>query len=241
MDPGPEPLTLARERYAARDYHGVVLVLEEAARAQPLFPDSCNLLGLSLAMIGRAEDALAAFDRALERNPNYVEALLNRGVLALRLGRDEEARRDFARAEAAGAVDQTGFPTVVANRLANSHASLGDEYRAAGALEKAVEQYHRALELRPAFADIRLRLGRALLELGDLSGAGEALAGALAARPGLLDAMLLRGLVYYLQGQLSAAAAVWEEASSRHPEEPRLEIYRSMLARRLDGRSTGQD
>ena len=30
---------------------------------------------------------------------------------------------------------------MVANRLANSHASLADEYREAGALPQAVEQY----------------------------------------------------------------------------------------------------
>ena len=241
MDAAPEPLVLARERYAARDYHGVVLILEDAARTAPLFPDAANLLGLALAMIGRDLDALDAFDHALERNPRDVEALLNRGVLALRLGREEEARENFAHAEEFGAADATGFPTVVANKLANSHAALGDDYRAAGALDRAVAQYRAALELRPAFADIRMRLGRALLEAGDLSGAGEALAAALAVRPGLLDAMLLRGLVYYLQGQLTAAAAVWDEASRRHPEEPRLEIYRSMLARRQEGRSTGQD
>jgi hypothetical protein len=44
--------------------------------------------------------------------------------------------------------------------------------------------------------------------------------------------MLLRGMVAYLQGDLDAAETIWKDASSRHPEEPRLEIYRSMLARR---------
>jgi hypothetical protein len=44
--------------------------------------------------------------------------------------------------------------------------------------------------------------------------------------------MLLRGLAAYLQGDLETASSVWDDASGQHPEEPRLEIYRSMLARR---------
>ena len=44
--------------------------------------------------------------------------------------------------------------------------------------------------------------------------------------------MLLRGLAAYLADDFKQAKSVWEKASERHPEEPRLEIYRSMLERR---------
>jgi len=54
-------------------------------------------------------------------------------------------------------------------------------------------------------------------------------------RDGWLDALLLRGLAAYLQGDLAAARTIWERASERHPEEPRLEIYRAMLDRRGRG------
>ena len=47
--------------------------------------------------------------------------------------------------------------------------------------------------------------------------------------------MLLRGLTAYLEGDLDTAEDVWAAASVRHPEEPRVEIYRSMLARRRSG------
>src|SRR5918911_10418 len=176
-------LTLARERFAVRDYHGAVLLLTEAARERPLYADALNLLGLSLAMIDRTQEALQAFDDALERNPRYIEALLNRAVLLTQLGRHDDAREAYARAEELGRPDESGFPAVVANRLANRHAALRDEYRAAG----------------------------------------------------WLDAMLLRGLAFYLQGDLDEAGRMWDRASARHPEEPRLEIYRSMLARRRGG------
>jgi hypothetical protein len=49
--------------------------------------------------------------------------------------------------------------------------------------------------------------------------------------------MLLRGMAVYLQGDLDAAARLWDEAAVHHPEESRLEVYRSMLARRRAGQS----
>jgi len=228
-------LAHARERFAARDYHGVVFLLGDGDEVGASYPDALNLLGLSFALLGRRDEALSAFGRALDRNPRYIEALLNRAVVLGECGRVEEAQADFAQAEALGRPDATGFPVVVANRLANSHAALGDEYRAAGALADAISQYRRALELRPGYADIRLALGRALLEQRDYAAAAEELDAAARLRDGWLDALLLRGLAAYLQGDLAAARTIWERASERHPEEPRLEIYRAMLDRRAHG------
>ena len=232
MDTASDLVARARERFAVRDYHGAVLLLQEAAVEGLAYADAFNLLGLSLALVGRQQDALAAFDRALSLNPRYVEAHLNRAVLLNDLGRTVDAREAFTQAELLGKPDETGFPAMVANRLANAHAGLANEYRAAGALDEAVAQYRRALELRPGFADIRLALARALLERGRHEEAAAALDLVLEARPQWLDAMLLRGLSAYLQGDLDGAEAVWSRAAERHPEEPRVEIYRAMVARR---------
>jgi tetratricopeptide (TPR) repeat protein len=232
-----DAFAVARERYAVRDYHGTVLVLTSADREGALYPDALNLLGLALAMIGRTEDALGAFDRALAVNPKYIEVLVNRSVVLQQLGDTDGAQESLRRASELGEPDSSGFPAVVANRLANSHATLGDEYREAGALPRAVEQYRAALGLRPGFADIQFKLGRALLELGDLPGADAALAEALRLHPGWLDGMLLRGMAMYLQNNLDGASRLWDEAAAHHPDEPRLEVYRSMLARRRAGHS----
>ena len=226
----------ARERYGVRDYHGAVLILQEAIIEGKGFADAHNLLGLSLAMIDRREEALAAFDRAVALNPRYVEAHLNRAVLLNELGREEEARRAYATAEQLDAPDESGFPAMVSNRLANAHATLGDEYRAAGALEEAIGQYRRALHLRPGFADIRLSLARALLERGHHEESAATLDDVLRIRPEWLDALLLRGLAAYLSGRLDDADAAWTRAAEHHPEEPRVETYRAMLARKRAGR-----
>ena len=233
----PDLITRGRERFAVRDFHGAVLLLREAVLEGYAYPDVYNLLALSLALVERPLEALAAFDRAIALNPRYVEAHLNRAVLLSALGRDDEAQESFDSAHRLGRPDESGFPVVVANRLANVHASLGAHYRDAGALDEAIAQYARALELRPGFPDIRLSHARALLERGRLEEAAVSLDALLSANPRSLDALLLRGLSAYLQEDLETAGSFWTRAAEAHPAEPRIGIYLSMLARRRMARS----
>jgi tetratricopeptide (TPR) repeat protein len=229
IDLAPDPVERARERFAVRDYHGAVLLLEEAIAGGCGYADAFNLLGLSLALVDRPLEALTAFDRALALNPRYVEAHLNRGVLLNGLGRTNEAEASFALAEEFGRPDHTGYPAAVGNRLANAHAALADEYRAAGARDEAIAQYRRALELRPTYLDIRLALARTLLDAQRYAPAAEELDQVLAARPDQMDALLLRGLAAYFSGAHQSAQAYWDRAASHYPEDARVEVYRAML------------
>ena len=233
MDTGPDLLTVARERFAARDYRGAALLLASAIESGQAYADVHHLLGICYAMVEWREEALRSFDAAIELNPRYVEAHLNRAIVLSDLGRPSEAEAALSEAHELGRPDASGFPSMVANRLANMHAELGRAYKAAGALHAAVGQFRHALELRGGFADLRLELARTLIDAGELEQAGEQLDTILQSRPDWLEAMLLRGLSAYLAGDLSQAKSVWERASERHPEEPRLETYRSMLTRRL--------
>ena len=229
-------LEVARERFGARDYHGAALLLASAIESGQAYADAHYLLGLCYAMTDRRERALEAFDAALARNPRYVEAHLNRSVVLSDLGRAEEAATALQQAQELGRPDASGLPTVVANRLANMHADLGRAYREAGVLDQAVAEFETALRLRPHFADLRLELVRTLLDAGRPDDATPLLEASLRERPDWLEAILLRGLAAYLAGELELAGSVWAGAASKHPDDPRLDTYRSMLARRLGER-----
>jgi tetratricopeptide (TPR) repeat protein len=237
LDSESDLLTVARERFDARDYRGAALLLSSVIESGHGYADAHHMLGLCYAMTEWRDEALAAFDAAIRLNPRYVEAHLNRAIILSDLGRAQEAEAALTQAHELGRVDATGFPAVVANRLANMHAELGRAYREAGAAERAISEYRNALGMRPAFADLRLELARTLLEAGSCDAAIVELETILRARPEWVEAMLLRGLAAYLAGDYDGAKTVWEDASERHPEEPRLETYRSMLARKLGARS----
>src|SRR4051812_11273376 len=224
-------LARARERFVVQDYYGAVHLLESVVDSGRAFADVHHLLGVSLSLLGQAERALGELGRALELNPRYVEALIHRGLVLNELGRTDEAQESFGRAAENLAQPKAGLPGPIAAQLANRHAELGENYAAAGALSRAVEQYESALELGPEFHDLRYRMARLLLEAGRPLEAREALEQVVQARPSFVDAEAALGLAHYLSGDAAGARAVWETCLSRRPENAKVEAYLAMLSR----------
>ena len=224
-------LTRARERFAVQDYYGTVHLLEEIVAGGRAFADVHHLLGVSLSLLGHRERALAEFDRALQLNPRYLEALIHQGLVLQEMGRETQAEDSFRRAAASIAPSSDGLPAPVAARLANQHAELADAYAEAGALDRPVEQYRRALELGPTFVDLRYRMARLLLEAGRSLEAREALEEVLRARPNFVDACAALGLAHYLSGDALGARDIWKGCLKRRPENARVEAYLAMLGR----------
>ncbi len=224
-------LARARERFAVQDYYGTVHLLEEIVAGGRAFADVHHLLGVSLSLLGQRQRALTEFGRALELNPRYLEALIHQGLVLYEMGRDAEAEDSFRRASASLSPPADGLPAPVAARLANQHAELADAYAEAGSLDRAVEQYQRALELGPAFVDLRYRMARVLLESGRSLEAREALEEVLRTRPNFVDASAALGLAHYLSGDALGARDNWKGCLKRRPENARVEAYLAMLGR----------
>ncbi|HLG06230.1 MAG TPA: tetratricopeptide repeat protein [Gemmatimonadales bacterium] len=218
----------ARERFSVQDYYGAAHLLEDLIAAGHRFADAHQLLGLAFAFLGRRDRALQEFDRALEINPRYTEALIHRGVVLSELGRTEEAAASFHAAVGSGDPPSDGFTRPIAARLANQHAGLGDAYAEAGAYGEAIEQFRRAVSLGPAFHDLRYRLARLLLEAGRPLEAREELQTILSGNPEFRDAATLLGLAHYLAGDAVAARDLWTRSLARWPHDARLEAYLTM-------------
>jgi tetratricopeptide (TPR) repeat protein len=221
----------ARERFVVQDYYGVVHLLESVVDSGRAFADVHHLLGVSLSLLGQAERALGELKRALELNPQYVEALIHQGLVLNELGRTDEAQEAFGRAAKHLAKPTAGLPAPVAAQLANRHAELAETYANAGAIERAIAQYQSALELGPEFHDLRYRMARLLLEAGRPLEAREALEEVVGARPNFVDAEAALGLAHYLSGDAGGARSVWEACLARRPENARVDAYLAMLSR----------
>lgn len=224
-------LAQARERFAMQDYRGAIHCLQEVVESGRSFADVHHLLGLCWSMLGQSERALESFDRALELNSRYIEAHIHRGLVLNQLGRVVEADAAFTRASAGGRRGADGLPAAMAGELANQHAALGEAYLEAGALDEAIGQYRRAVELGPAFADLRHRLARLLLDAGRALEAREELERILADHPGQHEALASLGLAHYLGGDISAARDSWVECLARRPGDVRVAAYLAMLGR----------
>jgi tetratricopeptide (TPR) repeat protein len=224
-------LARARQRFVVQDYYGAVHLLESVVDSGRAFADVHHLLGVSLSLLGQGQRALSELERALELNPRYVEALIHQGLVLNELGRIDEAEEAFNRAAATLDHKTDGLPVPVAAQLANSHADLAETYAGAGALDRAIEQYERALELGPEFHDLRYRMARVLLEAGRPLEAREALEKVLHARPAFVDAQAALGLAHYLSGDADGAREVWQRCLATRPENARVEAYLAMLTR----------
>jgi tetratricopeptide (TPR) repeat protein len=224
-------LARARERFVVQDYYGAVHLLESVVDSGRAFADVHHLLGVSLSLLGQAQRALRELERALELNPKYVEALIHRGLVLNELGRTEEAEEAFNQAAANIDRPSAGLPAPVAAQLANRHAELAETYAGAGATDRAIEEYERALELGPEYHDLRYRMARLLLEAGRALEAREALEQVLRSRPSFVDAQAALGLSHYLSGDADGAREVWQACLEKRPENSRVEAYLAMLNR----------
>jgi len=196
-------------------------VLEEF----PSFADVQNKAGLCLAMLGRLEEALAHFDNALGYNEAYAEAHLNRGIVLNDLRRHDEARAAFERAGELDTMDSTVFPSEIGNRLATTHAELGDLYLVANHPMEAVEHYRAALSIRPRFMDIRSKFAETLFELGELEEARKELELILDARPSFVSVRLRLGVVLHRLGRDAEAVEQWQQCQEQDPRDMRARAY----------------
>jgi tetratricopeptide (TPR) repeat protein len=235
----PQRKQLGMQAFEQRDYALALDHFRAILAERPGFADIRHHAGICLAFLGRTQDALEQIDIAIETNPGYVEAHINRALLLQELGRYEEAHASFARA---GEREQQGrgrFPAAVSARLAHALAAVGDLYRSAGANEEAAQQYGAALELRPLFHDIRNKFAAALLSLGRLEEAHAELQRVLDWNPRFLAARLNLGLALHRMGQQDEAAAEWHECARQQPENPQVRAYMALLQRLESGRSDG--
>ena len=235
MDARPDHLVKsARERLDAGDAYGAIHLLTELVGKGQAFADAHNLLGLAHAMVGQREQALSEFDQALQLNPRYVDAQLNRAVTLSDMGRADEAQKAFAEAQELGAVDHTGFPAPAASQLANLHAQLAEAYLEAGGRTQAIEQLEAAAKLRPEFVDLRYRLARPALDAGRLEPARDVLQSIGIRRPAFVDAHVALGMARYLLKDHEGAREAWNVARRLAPSDVRVAAYLSLL-QRLEG------
>jgi tetratricopeptide (TPR) repeat protein len=160
-------------------------------------PEALELLGVLLGQQGRANEALAAFDRAIALKPS-PGARHNRAQALFALGRISEARTEL---EAVVASQPDLHPAW--HLLGSVLAAQGDA--------RAEQAYRRALALRPDHAETHYNLGVFFLERSRLDEAiacyRKALAldaGFVAAHNNLANALLSRGrgdeaLAHYAQ------------------------------------------
>lgn len=128
------------------------------------FTNILNILGINLANMGRHEDAIKKYNKAIELNPRDLEAYSNKGASLVNLGRYKEALKEFDKVQELdlGAEEHTKINTCTSF---NQHQAMLEELETTLAIdahnkkgltllkldrwEEALEEFNKVVEQSP--------------------------------------------------------------------------------------------
>ena len=193
-------IALESERYErARDLIGKAI-----ACSGQVADFHCNM-GSALRGMGRLEQAIGSFIRAIELDGGHCEALNNLGYALKDQGKLEEAAARLRQALA------------LRPDYADAHINLGSVCEAQERVEQAAAQYRKALALRPDSAAAHYNLGSVLVKQRKLDEAEAELKRAVALRPGHVAAQYNLGNLLRERGNLSEAEASYRRVIAIDP------------------------
>jgi tetratricopeptide (TPR) repeat protein len=126
---------------------------EELLAKYPKEPDLHLFLGISQLRLRNPDGAVAAIKRALELDPNHVEARTLLGWYELEV-----------RGNVDGAIEQYEKVVELRPDSAQAHVNLGVAHKNKGNLEKALASYNRALERRADYVEALSNRGWVYIE-----------------------------------------------------------------------------
>lgn len=155
---------------------------------------------------GRLREAREIYERVLQREPDYPEALHFLGVIAHQSGNDDVALEMMRKAIAKD--DSKGVFFL----------NLGAVLEARGHLDQAIENYRHSVELDPGQAMGYSDLGNALLKRGNFAEAATKLTASLGIVPNNPEVINSLGVVMEKVGQFEKAAVCYRKAIALKPD-----------------------
>lgn len=200
-------------------YDAALRQLEGATSTGSAPADVENLRGLALMLDGKAQEATAAFDKALSLDPKHGPARLNRGIAALRGGDPAAA---VIHLELVWSDPGSPLRAQAAYHRAIALDRLGKPADAEGWLARAVE-------LDPALDSAVLYAGFLKERRGDVAGAARSYLDYLKKHPASAEAMLRLGLSAQKAGRIDVARLYLNRVIAAAPGSPQATEARKFL------------
>jgi tetratricopeptide (TPR) repeat protein len=233
-------LKLALARYRDRNLEAALTAVSQALRLDDHRPEAYYLRGLCLRERNDPNGAVKAFERAVERAPDLIEAREELADLYAAAGRHAD---ELEQLQLIASMQRDRPERLVAVGLA--HARAARDARDAGAQERqanlAVLTLGSALERSDQRPDVYGVLGAVWLEIAnerndtaDLGKAIEALERAATTAGASSEVLTNYGRALVAAGQLDAADSVLDLATRRFPVDPAAFVEYAALSERLN-------
>ncbi|MGC8669243.1 MAG: tetratricopeptide repeat protein [Chthonomonadales bacterium] len=188
------------------EYPAALEALNKALEINPRFAKAHFHRGIALYAMGERELGIRAMQRAVELEPGFASDAYLRGLQA-------HQQQNYAAAiHAFEMVSSTEIDDI------QYHFRLADDLYRRGMFDEAVDEYRRALELNPQYADIRNHLGLALAALQRYDEALDEFDRALAINPSFVDAWLNRGNALKELGRIAEAQDAYRRVLQLEPD-----------------------
>ena len=162
-------------------------------------------LGTALLQLGRVDEAIVHYNKALEIDPNYATGHNNLGNAFLRIGQMDES---LAHLQKALEIDPT-YP--------EAHNNLGNTLLQMGRVDEAIAHYNKAVEIDPKYVEAHNNLGAVFLQIGRGGGVPCSSTEGLGNRPENGEAHNNLGNTFLRIGRVDEAIAHYSKALEINP------------------------
>ncbi len=189
-----------------KDYSTNLAIWQDTLAKQPDNPRAHNNLGFALTSVGRVQESIPHFERALQLKPDYAQAENNLGFALGGVGRMPEAIPHCERA------------LQLKPDYADAEYNLGLALASVGTVQEAIAHFERAVQLKPQDAEVENNLGLALARVGRVQEAIAHFERAVQLKPEDAEAENNLGFAMASVGRMQDATAHYERALQLKPD-----------------------
>lgn len=206
--PAPNPDRLLQQALAhhnAGELAQAEALYRQILATSPRNLGALHLLGVIACQTAQPARALEWIDRAIQVDPTFADAHINRGGALHSLGQYQAAIESY----------DTAIRLNPAN--ADTHYNRGNALHALHQFQAAVESFDRAIQLKPSFADAWNNRGNSMLSLRQFAEAVASYDHAVQLNPRHAEAFHNRGSALNILQQYPAAIASYDQALQLNP------------------------
>ena len=208
--------------HRSRNWHLAQQLYREILNVEEDHFDALQLLAIIESELGKYEDALALYDKALKVNRNSPSVLNNRGNTLRALKQFDRAIVSYREAIS------------IAPTYANAHNNLGSTFLDIGRLDEAIKSYTRALEIQPTYANALSNRGVAHHKRHCFEDALNDFARAIECDPNSANTFFNQSLTLKAMGKLNEALRSINQAISIKPNYPEAFNNRGVVFKELN-------
>ena len=220
-------LKKAKDAFQKNDLKTASLLLHEVIEQNPNSTEGFFHLANVFHVRGELGKAIKAFSRVLELDPHHTDAAISLSVIYNDIGKYEEAKAIFERAnnQVKNTQSQGLADPHLNKKFSLKHYEIAEMYASYGRYDEALFEYNKAATLDQDNLEIRIKIAKNYTKKGFTSKAFEELKRLKNEQPGYMPARIALGLLYYGNGNIIEAQSEWQNVLSREPNHPEATMY----------------